>query len=303
MTTPSLPRFLTATAGASLLLASCAVGPKAPDATLPPLASGAFIGATAPGVTAEAARDDWWRLYDDPTLDGLIGQALTENNELEAAAANLRRVRAALGEARVGRFPTTTTSAGFSTGRPSAATVQGLPPATEAPETDTYDAGLDVAYEIDLFGRVESTIRAARADAAAAEAALDIVRVAVAAETARAYADACSANAQIAVAERTIELQSNSVDLTQRLLEGAAAEAALLPVAPILARVPLVPGDVERHPARQVETGLLQRLLQFARSRLQLGRGLRILEAERRGHPTVRADLDLDIHLAEPERV
>ncbi|WP_332653847.1 TolC family protein [Brevundimonas sp.] len=219
MITLSLPRILTATAGASLLLASCAVGPKAPDATLPPLASGAFIGAAAPGVTAEAARDDWWRLYDDPILDGLIGQALTENNELEAAAANLRRVRAALGEARVGRFPTTTTSAGFSTGRPSAATVQGLPPATEAPETDTYDAGLDVAYEIDLFGRVESTIRAARADAAAAEAALDIVRVTVAAETARAYADACSANAQIAVAERTIELQSNSVDLTQRLLD------------------------------------------------------------------------------------
>lgn len=219
MTTRSLPRFLTATAGASLLLASCAVGPKAPDATLPPSASGAFIGAAAPGVTAEAARDDWWRLYDDPSLDALVRLALIENNELEAAAANLRRVRAALGEARVGRFPTTTTSAGLRTGRPSAATVEGLPPGTEAPETDTWDAGLDVAYEIDLFGRVESTIRAARADADAAEAALDIVRVTVAAETARAYADACSANARIAVAERTIELQSSTVDLTQRLLD------------------------------------------------------------------------------------
>ncbi|MDY6923731.1 MAG: TolC family protein [Pseudomonadota bacterium] len=220
MTTRSPLRFLTATAFGSLALASCAVGPKAPDATLPPLASGAFVGASSPAVTAQAvARDDWWRLYDDPVLDGLIGQALTENNELEAAAANLRRVRAALGEARVGRFPTTTTSAGASTGRASAATVPGLPAGNEAPETDTYDAGLDVAYEIDLFGRVESTIRAARADAGAAEAALDIVRVTVAAETARAYADACSSNAQIAVAERTIDLQSNSVDLTQRLLD------------------------------------------------------------------------------------
>lgn len=219
MTTRSPLRFLTATAGASLLLASCAVGPKAPDATLPPSASGAFIGAAAPGVTAEAARDDWWRLYDDPSLDALVRLALVENNELEAAAANLRRVRAALSEARVGRFPATTTSAGLRTGRPSAATVQGLPAGTEAPETDTWDAGLDVAYEIDLFGRVESTIRAARADAAAAEAALDIVRVTVAAETARAYADACSANARIGVAERTIELQSSTVDLTQRLLD------------------------------------------------------------------------------------
>jgi len=219
MTTRSPLRFLTATAGASLLLASCAVGPKAPDATLPPSASGAFIGADAPAVTPATARDDWWRLYDDPTLDALVRQALVENNELEAAAANLRRVRAALGEARVGRFPATTTTAAVNTGRPSAATVPGLPAGTEAPETDTYDVGLDVAYEIDLFGRVESTIRAARADADAAEAALDIVRVTVAAETARAYADACSANAQIAVAERTIELQSDSVDLTQRLLD------------------------------------------------------------------------------------
>ena len=84
------PRILTATAFASLALASCAVGPKAPDATLPPPASGAFIGAASPAVSAAAARDDWWRLYDDPVLDGLIGQALAENNELEAAAASRR---------------------------------------------------------------------------------------------------------------------------------------------------------------------------------------------------------------------
>ncbi len=89
-------------------------------------------------------------------------------------------------------------------------------------ETELYDVGLDVAYEIDLFGRVGSTIRAARADADAQAAALDVVRVSVAAETARAYADACSANAQITVAERSLALQQDTVDLTQRLLEGGA---------------------------------------------------------------------------------
>lgn len=220
MTVRPHPRFLTAAAFASLLLASCAVGPKAPDATLPPSASGAFIGSQTAAVTPDAARDDWWRLYADPVLDDLVRQALTENNELEAAAANLRRVRAALGEARTQRLPTTNTTAAYSYGRPSAATVQGLPPGTDIEETETYDVGLDVSYEIDLFGRVGSVIRAARADADSAAAALDIVRVSVAAETARAYADACSANAQIAVAERTIELQSSTVDLTQRLLDG-----------------------------------------------------------------------------------
>jgi NodT family efflux transporter outer membrane factor (OMF) lipoprotein len=217
MTSFPNPRILTATAFASLLLASCAVGPKAPDATLSPSASGAFVSAT-PAVTADAARDDWWRLYDDPTLDALIAQTLTENNELEAAAANLRRVRAALGEARTGRLPSTTTSAVGQYGRGSAATVPGSG-GQALDEGETYDAGLDVAYEIDLFGRVGSTIRAARADADAAAAALEVVRVTVAAETARAYADACSANAQIAVAERTIALQSDTANLTRRLLD------------------------------------------------------------------------------------
>ena len=213
------PRILTATAFASLALASCAVGPGAPDATLPPSASGAFVGAVTPAVTADAARDDWWRLYDDPTLDGLILQALSQNNELEAAAANLRRVRAALGEARVGRLPSTTTSAAGQYGRASAATVPGGNGGEPLEEGESYDLGLDVAYEIDLFGRVGSTIRAARADADAAAAALDVVRVSVAAETARAYADACSANARIEVAERSIALQGDTADLTQRLLE------------------------------------------------------------------------------------
>ncbi len=220
MTPFTKPRTLTATAFASLALASCAVGPKAPDATLPPSASGAFIGANS-AVTAEAARDDWWRLYDDPTLDGLISLALAENNALEAAEANLRAVRATLNETRGGRLPRLTAGASATYSRQSAGSI---PPGGGAPlgaqdEVETYDAGLDVSYEIDLWGRVAAAIRASRADADATEAALDIVRVTVVAETARAYADACSANAQIAVTERTIELQSRTVDLTRRLLE------------------------------------------------------------------------------------
>ena len=213
--------FLTA-AVSSALLAACAVGPKAPPADLPVAGTGGFIGSASPTVSTAAARDDWWRLYEDPTLDALIQQAFAENNQLEAAFANLRAVRASLSEARVGRFPTTTTSAQAQRSRGSAATVQGLPAGQDAPEIDTYDVGLQASYEIDLFGRVESTIRAARADARAAEAALATVQVTVAAETTRAYADTCSANAQIAVADRTLELQRNTANLTQTLLDGGA---------------------------------------------------------------------------------
>ncbi len=211
-------RFLSA-ACATALLSACAVGPGAPEATLPPPASGAFIGqGLTTQVSPAQARSDWWRLYDDPVLDGLVLQALAENNELEAAAANLRLVRASLSEARSARLPSTSVGASGQYGRQSAYAVD---PAATGPldEGETYDVGLDVAYEIDLFGRVSSAIRAARADAEAAQAALEVVQVTVAAETARAYADACSANARIAVTERTIGLQQETADLTQRLLD------------------------------------------------------------------------------------
>jgi NodT family efflux transporter outer membrane factor (OMF) lipoprotein len=87
-------------------------------------------------------------------------------------------------------------------------------------EFNFFDVGLDVSYEFDFFGRIGNSIKAARADVAAAKAALDVVRITVAAETARAYADACSANATIAVAERTAELQQSTLRLTQALFEG-----------------------------------------------------------------------------------
>jgi NodT family efflux transporter outer membrane factor (OMF) lipoprotein len=221
MTRSKTLTFLTA-AAASALLAACAVGPRAPAADLPPAGTGAFVGSNSPTVSSAAARDDWWRLYADPTLDGLIQQAFAENNQLEAAFANLRAVRASLSEARTGRLPTTSTSAAYQRSQASSATVQGLPAGQDAPEIDTYDVGLDASYEIDLFGRVASAIRAARADVRSAEAAFATVQVTVAAETARAYADTCSANAQIAVAERTLGLQRDTLRLTERLLDGGA---------------------------------------------------------------------------------
>ena len=238
---------------AALLLAACAVGPKAPDPTVPALGQGAFIGSQSASVSTEAARGDWWRLYNDATLDGLIQQALTENNELEAAAANLRAVRASLSEARAGRLPSTNANAAFNRSQASAATLQ---PGTPRPEVDSYSVGLDVAYEVDLFGRVESTVRAARADAAAAAEALEVVRITVAAETARAYADTCSANAQIAVAERTIDLQGKTVDLTQRLLDGGSGNG--LDVA--RARAALESTRASLPPLRAQRDGALYRL-------------------------------------------
>ena len=70
---------------------------------------------------------------------------------------------------------------------------------------------------MDLFGRLQRAIEASRDDTGAAQAALDLVRVNVAAGTARAYADACATGLRIASAEHSTDLQQKALDISVRL--------------------------------------------------------------------------------------
>jgi len=197
---------------ATSLLTVAAANPKELAPVVPPSANGAFIGAPAAPVTAAEPQADWWRLYQDPLLDRLIADAFAANTDLRVAVANLDRARALLREARSDRLPSTSIGAGATYGR--APETQRAPGAKR--EDWSYDAGLTIGYEVDLFGRVGQSIKAARGDAAAAEASRDAVRVAIAAETARAYADASSAAERLSVAERTLALLDRTVDLTAK---------------------------------------------------------------------------------------
>ncbi|MFL6855407.1 MAG: efflux transporter outer membrane subunit [Sphingomicrobium sp.] len=198
------------TLASALALAACAAGPDyAPPATAS-AAAGPFIAANTPAVQPLApVQGDWWRLYDDPVLDRLVKDALGANTDVRAAVARLSRARAALKEVKVDRLPQGGVSAGVTRGRD-----QGQNDASTS-----FDAGLSVAYEVDLFGRVSRNVEAARGDVAAAEADADAVRVAIVAETARAYADAASAAERLEVARRIVELLDQSLKLTERRVE------------------------------------------------------------------------------------
>lgn len=149
---------------------------------------------------------------------GLVRDALANNTDLRVASANLARARAALREIRSDRLPTTTIGAGATTGRQAV-------PGLGAQTGETFDVGLDVGYQIDLFGRIRRGIEAGRADVGAVQAAFDLSRVSVAAETTRAYADACSAGSQLEVARRSVGVQQRTFDLTRRLVEGGRGTA------------------------------------------------------------------------------
>ena len=197
---------------AATALSGCVVGPDHVSPVPGAPAQGSLSQAAAPGFVPEEPPAEWWKLFDAPVADRLVAEALAANTDLRVAAANLRQARAVLRETRAARLPSTDISASATYGQ-----------APGGPAGETYDAGLDLGYQLDLFGRITRAIQASRADADAVQAVYDLTRVTVAAETIRAYADACSAGRQLAVARETLRVQEETFDLTRRLEAGGRA--------------------------------------------------------------------------------
>jgi NodT family efflux transporter outer membrane factor (OMF) lipoprotein len=210
-------RFLTTGAGA-VLLSGCLVGPtyRLPDQAMVNAADArrGFVAGRDPSLSDAPLPPRWWRLYNDATLDSLVAQALASNTDLRQATSNLERSRAALREAEVLRQPGVAVQGDLEHSQ--LAGEQYLQRIT-LPRNTYYDTELTVSYDLDLFGGIRRGIEAARADDEAVEAARDLVRVNVAAETARAYADACGAGLQFAAASRSLLLQQQSLTLTVQL--------------------------------------------------------------------------------------
>jgi len=138
------------------------------------------------------------------------------NTDLRMAQANLERSVALLRQARAARQPTAEVN--FDPSYQQLSSESYLHSGT-VPPTGLYDAGVSVRYELDVFGRLKRAIEAAAADDEAVRAAYDLTKITVAAETARAYADACNAGEELQVTRRSLQLQAQSTDTTRRLVE------------------------------------------------------------------------------------
>ena len=197
-------------AASALVIAACASGPDYAPKPISASAAAPFVMSQGSTIVSDAQpAGDWWRLYDDPVLDGLVHDALAANTDVRVAVAHLAKARAGLREERGAREPQVGVSGSTQYGRLPGPDVPG-----QSRNDVQVDVGLDVAYEVDLFGRVSRRIEAARGDVGAAQADADAVRVAVVADTVRAYADAASAGERITVATDIVALLDRSLTIT-----------------------------------------------------------------------------------------
>ncbi|MAL38243.1 TolC family protein [Pseudomonas sp. Choline-3u-10] len=206
---------------AVLALSACAVGP---DYRVPEVAPAQIERAAAAGFDQSRFQAAWWRQFDDPTLDALVGEALAENRELRIAFARLRAARSIRDDVTNDRFPTVTAGASAEYGE---AQQPGF--GEERSSIERYDLGLDMAWELDLFGRVQRRIEASEAQSEAAEAELYQLQVSLIAELVDAYGQLRGAQLRERIARENLENQRNSHRLTEQLRDaGVGSELDVL---------------------------------------------------------------------------
>lgn len=198
-------------------LAGCAVGPnyRKPETPVAPV-----FGAAEPAVySPEQAQVQFWKQFEDETLDKLVDDSLNANHDLRIAVGRLAEARAARHQSLYDLAPTVTARGGHETQKLSG--VQSGFPFTAS----YYDAGFDAAWELDLFGRVRREVEASHAELQGAEANLHDAQVSVIAEVARTYFELRGQQNQLAVARRNVENEQATFQLTSaRLKAGRGTE-------------------------------------------------------------------------------
>jgi multidrug efflux system outer membrane protein len=267
-------------AGIALILAGCKSGPvyERPATELP----AAYLEAPAQGVRMPVER--WWTLYGDPALDKLVDEALAHNQNLALAAARVAEARALARVADSGLSPLIDATAQRDRSRSSERSSMPLPPDVPL-ERNTYRAQINIAYEVDLWGRLAGASKAAHADLLASESAQATVRIALVTDVVRVYFALLAFDAQIEATRRSLALREDNLrlqsirqqagligdfDLRQLEAEVAAARAQLPALersrsaeegalAILLGRSPR--GIIEDAIARRAESGEPQGLL------------------------------------------
>ena len=165
------------------------------------------------------ADTSWWQQFDDPVLDQLETQARDANPDVRVAIARYDQARAAFSDVALDRYPIVTADASLDKRK------EVIPGFSDKPVAiTTYRAGFDAFWELDFFGRIRSEVRAARANAESYRESLADIRIVVAAEIARHYFELRGWQQRLAVAERNLENQRETLRLTRVRREAGIGE-------------------------------------------------------------------------------
>ncbi len=212
-----------------LLTAGCAA--VGPDYVTPQVASGDGWASDTPvaddaspdalgEVAGEVDLDRWWERFDDPILVRLVDDALAQNLDVRQAAARLAEAQALRDRTAGRRLPTVDAGASVTQVRQSE---NGALPIDRIPglerDQTLVDLGLDVAWQLDLFGRTRRAMEAAEARMQSAEEDRRAVQFTVAAEVTRLYLTLRGGQRRLLAVEAARDAVTSSADLVAAQVE------------------------------------------------------------------------------------
>jgi len=197
------------------VLAGCAAGPdyRKPEVDMPVTwqLDAPWRQSTPSDTQVKGA---WWERFGDAKLNALQQQALDGNQTLALAAARLTQARATANSVSAGMYPQV--SAGVRAAR---LRISGNRPLTNynaanfATVQNDFALGINVSYEVDLFGRVQRSVEGARASAEQAVADLENTRLLLSADLASNYFNLRELDVELDVLSRSIALQRKALEL------------------------------------------------------------------------------------------
>jgi NodT family efflux transporter outer membrane factor (OMF) lipoprotein len=191
-----------------------------PDPAPPP----AFkeLGPWKPAEPADdRIRGKWWTIFRDDQLNTLEEQLTVSNQTLKAVTAQFMQARALVRSAESGRMPQVAAGVSVAEVDPS----DNKPAASKASTqryTD-YTARVDVAYEVDVWGRVSQTVQASRATAQASAADLESVGLSLHAELALNYFELRALDAEKQLIDTSVAAYERALELTRNRYKGGVA--------------------------------------------------------------------------------
>jgi len=179
-------------------LTSCKVGPnyERPSLDVPTTYEGAASQPTTASTKAAATTTapavahldpDWWRVFNDPTLNQLESAAIENNQDLKAAIANVLAARASARITKSQFYPTITGDPSYTRSRESDNAFKGGPVDSHSPEQNDYHIPFDLTYEVDVWGRVRRAYEASKAQLQASADDFEVVLQTLEADVASDY--------------------------------------------------------------------------------------------------------------------
>lgn len=236
-----------------LLVSGCMLGPDYQRPEVPEPAE--FRGEVSQAQAESIADASWTTVATDPVLQELIRGAIANNLDLRVAAARVAEARARYGIVKSFVYPQIGVTGGYASQQDSllADQPQGEPSNSSY---DNWNAGVEVAWELDLFGRIRRQSEAAFARYLATEQGQRAVLISLVGDVASNYLLLRQLDMELEIARQTVTGNQETVRFYQNRLKGGLSNRLELDTAVAnLARTSTLIPQFERQIAF-VENGL-----------------------------------------------